>query len=145
MKNTKIKSNESNELRLTGALNDLAVARSFVSKILSKSQFPKRSQHLLVLAVDEAVSRSVNISDEYDLSLFVDVNETLFKVEVVDSNNDYAIDFTRNKFNGNWRNEQSKKDLSIFVILEIMDEVKYVYRRGFNNVLTLIKFVPAKD
>lgn len=139
------KNNGANLIRLAGAENDLAIARSFISKILEKSRFGKREKRLLILAVDEAVSRSVNVKGSYDLSLQAEVNETCFKASVIDSNNDYSIDFSRAKFNKNWCQEQSKKDLSIFVILEIMDEVEYVYRRGYNNILTLIKFVPANQ
>ena len=45
---------EVESLTLTGAKNDLAIARSFVSKILDRTNFKSREQHLLILAVDEA-------------------------------------------------------------------------------------------
>ena len=118
----------------TGEKRRATANRSFVSKVLNKTRFVLREQHLLILAVDEAVTRSTTAEGDYEISLKLTINDVCFKAEVVDSKNDYALPLSGPKMSKNWRNEQHKKDLGIFVILEIMDEVKYVYRRGFNNI-----------
>ena len=36
---------------------------------------------------------------------------------------------------------ERKHQMGIFLMREVMDEVNYTYRKGFQNELTLVKFV----
>ena len=128
-------------IKLTGQKSDLENARNFVSLALKNSKFSARDKNLLTVAVEEAVTRSFG-TDKYDVTVGVEVTDTLFNVESMDTNNDYQINFADVKNTKN-DNMNSPEDMSLYFILQIMDEVKYVYRRGFDNILSLIKFVPS--
>ncbi len=120
--------------------------RTLVKATLAEAGLPEREKDLLVLAVDEAVSSLVQYAQHkgyaHEVSLTVDIDDVRFKATLVDSLNVFELD-------GDLTPAQMEESLAgdrpftlgIFLIRRIMDEISYVYRKGFQNELELIKFL----
>lgn len=136
---------QNNSIILEGGSEDLELARKFVSSQLVESRFNDRDGSLLVLAVDEALSHIVSYTDElgspHKIRLGVDVDETRFVARIQDSCTDFG-DRLHVPRDEDLRSAANKGQLGIYLIRQIMDEVKYTYRRGFENELVLLRFVP---
>ena len=117
--------------------------RELLAETLSEVNLPKHDKDLVVLAVDEAVSSIVTYARykgyTHEVSVTIDINEVRFKASVVDSQNVFDI-------NGGLTDptrlaKERTFTMGIFLMRQIMDEVVYTYRKGFENELQLIKFL----
>ena len=120
--------------------------RSMLAEMLHDVTVPKREKDLIILAVDEAVSSIVQYARfkgfQSQVTLSVDIDDVRFKATVVDSLNVFEL---RGGLNDTQMAENLAREKSytmgIFLIRQIMDEISYVYRKGFQNELELIKFL----
>ncbi len=117
--------------------------RQLLGETLKDVELTKRDKDLLVLAVDEAVSSIVTYARfkgyTHDVSLTIDVNEVRFKANIVDSLN--VFDLNGGMHDSAKIAQERTFTMGIFLMRQIMDEVVYTYRKGFENELTLIKFL----
>jgi anti-sigma regulatory factor (Ser/Thr protein kinase) len=134
-------------------LNDAAhlqEARAFVEGVLSESPFEERQRRLLTLAVDEAVTCLVRNAqrkhrpDAEHIILKVDLDPVRFKVSILDSQTDFHLDFVSERELVDLARVRSTQRLGIFLIQSIMDEMSYVYRRGWENEFKMVKFTPER-
>jgi anti-sigma regulatory factor (Ser/Thr protein kinase) len=106
----------------------------------------RRDKDLIILAVDEAVSSIVQYARykgfQSQVTLSVDIDDVRFKATIVDSLNVFELRGGLNEIQmaENLAREKSYT-MGIFLIRRIMDEISYVYRKGFQNELELIKFL----
>jgi len=120
--------------------------RGLLGEALAEVAISRRDKDLLILAVDEAVSSIVQYARfkgyQSQVSLAVDIDDVRFKATLVDSLNVFEL---RGGLNDSQIAENLAREKSytmgIFLIRQIMDEISYVYRKGFQNELELIKFL----
>ena len=120
--------------------------RGLLGETLAEVAISRRDKDLLILAVDEAVSSIVQYARfkgfQSQVSLSVDIDDVRFKATIVDSLNVFEL---RGGLNDSQMAENLAREKSytmgIFLIRQIMDEISYVYRKGFQNELELIKFL----
>lgn len=120
--------------------------RILLDEVLSQAALPQREKDLLILAVDEAASSVVRYARykgyRNDLTLTVDIDDVRFKATLVDSLNVFDL---ANGLNETQLAQKLAKEkgftLGIFLIRRIMDEITYVYRKGFQNELEMIRFL----
>ncbi len=100
----------------------------------------------VVLAVDEAVANIMEHAYEDmevpgDIRITVDADHTRFEVTITDTGKEFdpgtietpdIIDHVR---------RGKKKGLGVFLMRQIMDEVKYTFVQGFRNELRMVKYV----
>jgi anti-sigma regulatory factor (Ser/Thr protein kinase) len=146
MKNTmnSITLDQKNSIMLNSCPEDLDKSRQFITGLLSESAFDDKTRRLLVLAVDEALAHiitySQNMNIMHPIRLGAEVDKTRFVARIQDS----CTDFTSllcGKSEEDIKTHSSKNMLGVFLIRKIVDEVKYTFRRGFENELVLLKFV----
>jgi anti-sigma regulatory factor (Ser/Thr protein kinase) len=124
----------------------LSEVRDLVEKTLKDAGVPKRTADLIVVAVDEAVSSIVHYArfkkQDTEIILSVDVDDVRFKATIVDPMNVFTYDGGPSE---KARLEVIEKErahgLGIFLMRQIMDEILYTYRKGFENELVLIRFL----
>ena len=120
--------------------------RTLLDGTLAEANLSRRDKDLLILAVDEAASAVVQYSRfkgfEHDVSLSIDINDVRFKAVLIDSVNvfELASGMSDKKFAEQMASER-RFTMGFFLIRQIMDEINYVYRKGFQNDIEMIKFL----
>ena len=120
--------------------------RGLLGETLAEMAMSRRDKDLIILAVDEAVSSIVQYARykgfQSQVTLTVDIDDVRFKATLVDSLNVFEL---RGGLNDTQMAESLAREKSytmgVFLIRQIMDEISYVYRKGFQNELELIKFL----
>lgn len=121
----------------------LIIVRDFVSRMLKQAAFPGEDMNKLILAVDEAVTNIIEHG-------FAPGAEGVIEIEVECANGRFQVVI---RDNGRVFNPESlpeldmkkhlqagkKKGLGIFLMRQIMDEVRYRFQDGVRNELTLVK------
>lgn len=125
----------------TRHLNEL---RKSVKELWQACNLPVRDGNLVVLAVDEAVSSIVSHARGTDrrgeVRVAVDIDETRFKATIEDTTNHVDHSHLTDAEMRATLDRERTYQLGLFLIREIMDEVTYTFRRGFQNELELVKF-----
>lgn len=123
----------------------LAPVREFVREVLSEGNVSERPARQVIIAIDESCSSIILNAREQgatgNLRLLIDIDPTRVKINVYDTANDYDVgevtreellqEFTRSK----------KNELGTFLIRRVVDEFTYVFRKGFQSEIELIKFL----
>ena len=121
----------------------LSEARDLLNEVLAEIDAPRHDKELIVLAVDEALSSIVTYArykgTRHDVSVSLDIDDVRFKAVIVDSQNVFDL-------NGGMADpvrlaKERTFTMGIFLMRQVMDEVLYTYRKGFENQLELIKFL----
>jgi len=133
--------------RLTVA-NDtrhLLAVRDFISRMARQGGLALEEVHKIVLAIDEAVTNIIehgyNKGEQGTIEIEADWEQNQFRVVIRDSARVFnpesipAPDMTEHVKAGR------KKGLGLFLMRQIMDEVRYRYKDGVQNELTLIKYM----
>ncbi len=128
----------------------LAAMREAVAQVVQSSDFPNEDMHRVVLAVDEAVANIMEHalareedSGELTIRMALDVNATQFQVTIQDSGKPFdpeeieAPDIREQVAAGR------RDGLGVFLIRQIMDEVRYSFVQGLRNELHMAKYVHA--
>ena len=125
----------------------LATIREEVTKVVEKSAFKDRERKLIIVAVDEAVTNIMehaydnDLEGELDVELILEYDATRFEVIIRDSGKVFdprqleVPDVAQHVKDG------QKHGLGIFLIRQIMDEIKYNFVQGVRNELQMIKYV----
>lgn len=128
----------------------LAPLREFVREALGGSGLGPRISRAMVIAIDEACSSIILNAKEHgasgNLRLLIDIDPTRVKVHVSDTGNDYDMggEITREQLLREFTKSR-KNELGTFLIRRIVDEFSYVFQKGFQSELTMIKFVYEKN
>ena len=120
--------------------------RTLLNETLAEVPLSRREKDLIILAVDEAVSSVVQYARfkgfQNQITLSVDIDDVRFKARIEDSLNVFEFAGGLNDTQIAERVAREKGyTMGIFLIRQIMDEISYVYRKGFQNELELIKFL----
>jgi len=124
----------------------LVKIRAIVEEAASKAPFEERDIGRIVLAVDEAVSNIMEhaymeAGQSGDIRISIDVDETRFEVVVTDSGKEFNPNTIDVPDMGQHVRQGKKKGLGIFLMRQIMDEVKYTFVQGLRNELRMVKYV----
>ncbi len=121
----------------------LSEVRSLLDETLSGTDIPKVDKDRIILAVDEAAASIIHHARykgyENEITLTVDVDDVRFKATIVDSLN--VFDFGHDAQMPDRLEKERAFAMGIFLIRNLMDEISYTYRKGFENHFELIKFL----
>jgi len=130
------------DITVPNKTESLEKLRRFVLEFLAESPFPARQQRLLVLAIDEAVTSNILFSEACNRNgttrVTIDLDETRLAVRIQDTGRD--MDSENEEHFDEYARNARRFEMGIHLIRQIMDEMHYVYRKGFQNDLELIKF-----
>jgi anti-sigma regulatory factor (Ser/Thr protein kinase) len=126
----------------------LAQVREAVSEVVQESAFPDKDMHRIILAVDEAVANimehafeSSDGESELAITMALNADANSFEVVIHDSGKEFdpaevdTPDIAEHVAAGR------RNGLGIFLMRQIMDEVKYTFVQGFRNELRMVKYV----
>jgi serine/threonine-protein kinase RsbW len=123
----------------------LTLVREFIARLIQQSALSKEDENKIILAVDEAVTNVIEhgYDDQNDGSIEIDVVSApaAFKITIRDTGKIFNPTSTPSLNVQDHVKMGRKKGLGIFLMRQIMDEVKYTFRDGVKNELILVKFI----
>ena len=123
----------------------LTVVREFIARLIQQSALSKEDENKIILAVDEAVTNVIEhgYDNQNDGSIEIDVvsSPSSFKITIRDTGKVFNPTSTPSLNVQDHVKMGRKKGLGIFLMRQIMDEVKYTFRDGVKNELTMVKFI----
>ena len=123
----------------------LTVVREFIARLIQQSALSKEDENKIILAVDEAVTNVIEhgYDSQNEGSIEIDVvsTPTSFKITIRDTGKIFNPTSTPSLNVQDHVKMGRKKGLGIFLMRQIMDEVKYTFRDGVKNELTMVKFI----
>jgi len=123
----------------------LAMIREAVREAAAFVPFPEKDVARIILAVDEAVANIMEHAYEDrpeggDITITLDSDGASFRACIVDNGQEFdpssisVPDIVEHVRKG------KKKGLGIFLMRQIMDEVKYTFVQGLRNELRMVKW-----
>jgi serine/threonine-protein kinase RsbW len=130
---------------ITNDTRFLSLVRDFMSRNLSASDLPKTDHFKVTLAVDEAVSNIMEHAYEEGISgtINIDVERSSesFTVMIRDMGRQFEPEKVKDPDMLDHVRQGKKKGLGVFLMRQIMDEVRYSFKEGKQNELVLVKYV----
>lgn len=119
--------------------------RDFISRMIDVSHIEPMDRNKIVLAVDEAVTNimehAYGVNGEGTIEIEVEVTDEQFSVFVRDEGKSFNPDDIQDVNMQDHVKLGSKKGLGIFLMRQIMDEVRYRFHEGIRNELLLVKYI----
>lgn len=127
----------------------LSVVREFIARQAAIGHVPVEDENKIILAVDEAVANIIEHAYEHQRVGMIDVETSItegrFKVSIRDSGKKFRPDSIETPDILSHVKMGKKKGLGIFLMRQVMDEVRYIFKEGVENELVLVKyFQPAR-
>ncbi len=132
------------EITLARSSSSLRELRTFIRDALSRTRLGEYDRGLVALAVDEVVSAMVDSPGESSaatIGLQIDISNVAVKVEIEDSENHFGNGLNDEAALAEARKSKNRREIAVYFICEIMDEIYYTYQRGFENRLVMVKFL----
>jgi len=121
----------------------LGAVREFVSKMVQASTLGRAEENKLILAVDEAVTNVIEHSygpgEKGPIEIEIESTEIEFIIYIRDEGRLFNPELVPNPDVMENLKMGKKKGLGIFLMRQIMDEIKYRYVENAKNELTLVK------
>lgn len=121
----------------------LKVAREFISRMAKLSKLSPSDENKVVLAVDEAVSNSIEHAYESkkigSIDIRVESTSQQFQVAISNGGKSFAPDGVKDPDILKCIRNRQKGGLGIFLIRQVMDKVKYSSKEG-QHQLVLVKY-----
>ena len=136
------------QISITSDTRHLSVIREFISRMIRQSALPAEEENKIILAVDEAVTNI--IEHGYDsvangpIEIEVEHDPALFRIMVRDSGRRFNPETIGSPDIMEHVRLGKKKGLGIFLMRQIMDEVRYSFREGIKNEVTLTKYIKRR-
>lgn len=132
-------------LVITNDTKYLSTVRTFVTTMIQKSGLSRQDENKIVLAVDEAVTNIIEHGYEKDQSGTIEIeiesSAQSFIVSIRDEGKFFNPELAPDPDIMEHLKMGKKKGLGIFLMRQIMDEVKYRFKGGVKNELTLVKHI----
>ncbi len=131
-------------LEILADTRSLKEVRGFVRAALGAARLDERGRRLMILAIDEAVTNIVahraGRPGARDVEIRIDIDDVRVRVVIDDRGEDVDPGpLSLSDLEESLRRE-ANRCVGIFVMRQVMDEVNYRFKKGFENELELIKF-----
>ncbi|MHC4660157.1 MAG: ATP-binding protein [Planctomycetota bacterium] len=133
-------------LSITNETKNLTLLRNFVTEVATEMEIPGPDRNKIILAVDEAVSNI--IEHAYDsasegknqVSIELVSESDHVRISIKDSGREFDPTEVGEPDIKTHITEGRKNGLGIFLMRQIMDEVRYTFRAGVENQLIMVKY-----
>lgn len=136
------------QISITSDTRYLSVIREFISRMIRQSSLAREEENKIILAVDEAVTNIIEHGYENvtngPIDIEVECDASLFRIYVRDSGKRFNPEHINDPDIMEHVRLGKKKGLGIFLMRQIMDEVRYTFREGIKNEVCLTKYVKRR-
>lgn len=139
--------NIKDELVVSNETSNLASVRDFILDNLRKTELPQSDHVKIVLAVDEAVSNIIRHAYEdftrgtRTIEILFWADETKVTFVLKDSGREFDPTIVGEPDIHEHIKLGKRYGLGLFLMRRIMDEVKFIFRSGIENMLTMVKYI----
>jgi anti-sigma regulatory factor (Ser/Thr protein kinase) len=131
-------------LTVSNDTRHLVAVREFIGRMSKRPEMPPEDAHKIILAVDEAVTNIIehgyNRGEKGSIEIEAEWEGDKFRVTIRDSARVFNPESIPSPVVEEHVKAGRKKGLGLFLMRQIMDEVKYRYKDGVQNELTLVKY-----
>jgi anti-sigma regulatory factor (Ser/Thr protein kinase) len=128
-------------------IENLDLVREFLNETVSEAPGAKEQLSAVGVAVEEVLRSISDYHDAYNGSnqvlLSIDRNDVRIRFEIFEKENDYQLPDLSDGDLIQFIERQREYELIFFPLRSVMDEINYMYKKGFQNQLELIKFLPS--
>ena len=138
------KDTKQEEITLARSSSSLQELRTFIREALEKTRLNDYERGLVALAVDEVTSAVVDNpanGNSGTISMYIDISSVAVKIEIEDSENSFGNGLIDEETLSEVRDSDKRREIAVYFICEIMDEIYYTYQKGFENRLTMVRFI----
>lgn len=136
-------------LTVSNDTRHLLAVRDFVSRMARHGGLTPEEVHKIVVAVDEAVTNIIehgyNRGEQGTIELEAEWEREKFQVVIRDSARVFNPESIPVPDMMEHVKAGRKKGLGLFLMRQIMDEVRYRYKDGVQNELTLVKYAKPRE
>ncbi len=133
-----------NKLRIKNDTRHLSHVREMLSSNISRTALSREQENKVILAIDEAITNIMEhaYEDRDDGWIDIELHGSGEKLEVVirDTGKKFNPETLENPDVSEHVREGKKKGLGIFLMRQIMDEVRYRFKDGKKNEIRLVKY-----
>ena len=133
------------QLVVTSDTKHLMIVRDFVGRMIRQSLLANEEENKIILAVDEAVSNIIEhgyeSGQEGSIEILITSDEKRFQIVIRDSGKVFDPDGISDPNIENHVARGKRRGLGIFLMRQIMDEVRYRFQDGSCNELTLVRYI----
>lgn len=132
--------------RTKKALNEL---RNFAREAMEHAPLDDYERGLVLLCIDEVLTAVVENAEHFgnpesELRLVIDINDVRIRIMIEDSETHFNSRVDEEIFR-NIREDEARREIDVFFLSSVMDEITYNYQKGLQNVLVMTKFLPGAD
>lgn len=131
-------------LAVPSRTRSLKEVRDFVEESLRSARLDDRGRRLVIFGIDEAVTNIVahrtHRPGEAEIVVHIDIDEVRVRCVIEDRGDDGDTERLAFPELALRLRREGTRCVGIFVIRQVMDEVTFRFRKGFQNELELVKF-----
>ncbi|MCK6439884.1 MAG: ATP-binding protein [Planctomycetes bacterium] len=136
------------EIELPVEPRSLLPMRDFLKRAMDEAEIDPTDQRAVVAAIDETLTTSLvggkREGRRGNIRVTIDINPTRLRLLLHDESE--GAELKENPEEGIIQHAtHARRELGLSLLRRVMDEVRYVYRRGFQNELEMIKFLPVAE
>jgi len=138
-----------NRLVVSNETCNLASVREFIQASLKNTRLPEEEHGKMVLAVDEAVSNIIRHAYEdfakgsRTIEIDFSADDTKITLVLIDSGKEFDPSAIYEPDIAEHIKLGTRYGLGLFLMRRVMDEVKFIFRSGIENRLTMVKYLPG--
>ncbi len=133
------------QLVITSDTRHLTAVRDFVSRMIRASKLNRDDENKIILAVDEAVTNIIEHAyedqAEGSIEIEIELDDHRFSIRILDTGKEFNPDEIHDPDIMDHVKYGKKKGLGIFLMRQIMDEVRYAFKDGIKNEVVLVKYI----
>jgi serine/threonine-protein kinase RsbW len=122
----------------------LGYVRDFILGFIRKNSLPAELENKVILAIDEAVANVIEHAYEEKnigyIDILADIDERKLSFTICDNGKSFKPKLMKKLDIQEFIKSGKKGGLGIFLMRQVMDEVKYTFKNGQNQVC-LIKYI----
>ena len=132
------------KLSFPSSTQSLKEIREFVRATLQVARLDERGRRFVILGIDEAVTNIVTYRSqgpgEAEIVVSIEIEDTRVRVVIEDRGVDPDLGTLALPAMEKALKTIQTRCVGIFLLRQVVDEVTYRYKKGFQNELELIKF-----
>lgn len=132
---------------ITNELPQIRLVRGIIFRNLRRANLPSEYINRIILAADEAIANIVEhaypAGQQGRIDVRIKIDGEKVQIKITDNGKSFNPDLVEKPNIRKWVKQGRKKGLGIFLMKQAMDEVKYTFKTGQNQLL-LVKYIKNK-